>query len=210
MNKSTSTAYIDMLLNLLLVFLLLYALAVVQMRPVAEHHKGVERKAEFLVELTWPDQSPHDLDLWMLLPNGQTVGFNHKDAGIATLDRDDRGAFGDVFRTPDGKTQIIASNKEVIAVRAIYPGHYVVNVFFYNRFAGEQFGLPNSDGPVTATVKIIALNPDVRDLVSKNVELQDSGQQVTAFAFDVDADGTITNIDQEADVPFVAPKVGGN
>ncbi len=92
------TAFLDLLLNALLLFVCLFALAFMQMRPVQDG-RSIEAKAELMLEMTWPDGSLDDVDLWVLLPDGQKVGFNRKDPGVATLDRDDRGAYGDTFGT---------------------------------------------------------------------------------------------------------------
>jgi len=196
------TAFLDLLVNVLLAFVVLYVMAMLQMRPPTQE-QAVEPKAEYIVEMTWPDGSLDDIDLWMMLPDGRRVGFNGKDAGLATLDRDDRGAFGDVFF--DGpERKLIRINREVMAVRGLAPGRYVVNVHFYGDFSEEMVGFADEwkwpDIPVT--VKLTRLNPRVSEVGSREVTLFAPGQQATAFAFDVDAQGAPT-LHKDVDLPFV-------
>src|SRR5690606_26064253 len=114
-DKATAFAAIDLLLNLLMVFVVISAIAIVKMnRPSSG--VSVEMKAELIIEMSWPEGNFDDLDLWVLLPSGRTVGFNNKDMGVATLDRDDRGAYGDTYwNDKTGETQLIRVNKEVVA-----------------------------------------------------------------------------------------------
>jgi hypothetical protein len=197
------TAFLDLLFNTLLLFVLLFALAFLHMRPVT-HGKSIEAKAEFMLEMTWPDGSLHDIDLWLLLPDGQKVGFNRKDTGVATLDRDDRGAYGDTYWDGD-RRRLIRQNREVVAVRAIRPGRYVVNVHFYGHFTEEFVGFRDEWGrpEVPVKVKLLKINPRIVDVGANEVTLFAVGQQATAFDFHVDAEGSVPSFGTDADLPFV-------
>src|SRR5512140_2260020 len=120
-DKANAIAAIDLLLNLLMLFVVISAIAVVQMNRPSQD-KSVELKAELVIDLTWADRSFADLDLWVMLPDGRKVGFTAKDAGVATLDRDDRGGFGDLYAGPHGELKVIEANKETTVIRAIVPG----------------------------------------------------------------------------------------
>ena len=197
------TAFLDLLLNTAMLFACLFALSFMQMRPVTEGGKAVDAKAEYVIEMTWPDGSLDDIDLWLLLPDGRRVGFNGKDAGLATLDRDDRGAFGDIYF--DGpQRKLIRINREVIAVRGLAPGRYVVNAHYYGNFTPEMIGFADEwqrpDIPVK--VKLTRLNPRVTDLGSREFTLFAPGQQATAFTFYVDDEGGAT-LRTDEDLPFV-------
>ncbi len=198
------TAFLDLLFNTLLVFVCLFAVAFLQMRPPTQPGKSIEAKAEFVLEMTWPDGSLDDIDLWLLLPDGEKVGFNRKDIGVATLDRDDRGAFGDVYF--DGtQRKLIRVNREVIAVRGIVPGHFVVNAHYYGHFTEERAGFPDLWGKseIPVKVKLTKLNPRVSEIGTGQVTLSTVGEQATAFAFDVDSQGQVSRFDTKADLPFV-------
>jgi hypothetical protein len=197
------TAFLDLLFNTLMVFVVLFALAFVHMRP-PEQQRAVQAKAEFMLEMTWPDGSLDDVDLWLLLPDGQKVGFMRKDTGIATLDRDDRGAYGDTY-WEGTERKLIRSNREVIAVRGIQPGAYVVNVHYYGRFNEAHIGFADEwrrpDVPVK--VRLTKINPTISDLGVREVTLFGVGQQSTVFSFRVDNDGNVPSLGMDDDVPFV-------
>ena len=203
-DKANAIAAIDLLLNLLMLFVVISAIAMAKMNK-ADVGKSVEMKAELIIETTWPDGSFADLDLWLLLPDGRQVGFNNKDVGVATLDRDDRGGYGDTYiAAPGGPVQVIRVNKEVTTIRANLPGKYVVNVHYYHHFSAAEIGAEETDpSPNPVTVKMTKLNPRVVELVSRQLEVSKVGSQRTAFCFEMDAAGTVTNIDQTCSLPFV-------
>jgi hypothetical protein len=204
MNGATKTAFIDVLFSMLIAVFCLFVLAFVSMNPVAEASKGVAAKAEFVIEMTWPDGSLDDVDLWLLLPDGRKVGFNRKDAGIATLDRDDRGAQGDVFHDGD-EPKLIRVNREVIAVRGIMPGRYTVNAHYYAGFDEAKLGFKDEWGQphIPLKVKLTKVNPRVVESGASEVVLRTVGEQVTAFAFEIDGRGEVTAFHASVDLPFV-------
>ena len=68
-------AFLDMVFNMVLAFALLFVMSFLLIRPPAETKKAVEMKAEFVITLSWPDGALDDQDLWVLMPNGQQVGY---------------------------------------------------------------------------------------------------------------------------------------
>lgn len=202
-DKANAIAAIDLLLNLLMLFIVISAIAVVQMNEPAQA-KSVDLKAELVVELTWADQNFSDLDLWVLLPDGRKVGFTDKDAGVATLDRDDRGAVGDTYQPEPGQEKVIPINKESTIIRANLPGRYVVNVHYFGRYVQEDIGVAENDAsPDPVIVKLTKLNPRLAELASRTIRLGKVGSQRTAFCFELESDGTIKNVDTTCDVPFI-------
>lgn len=203
-DKANAIAAIDLLLNLLMLFVVISAIAIAKMNK-PDAGRSLEMKAELVMELTWPDNNLDDLDLWLLLPSGQTVGFKNKDVGVATLDRDDRGGYGDVYvENGSSVTQLIRVNKEVTTIRANLPGRYVVNVHYYHDYESADVGVEETDlVPNPVSVKMTKLNPRVAELVSRKLEVGKVGSQRTAFCFDLDAAGKVTNIDQACSVPFI-------
>jgi hypothetical protein len=204
MNGATKTAFIDVLFSMLIAVFCLFVLAFVSMNPAAETSKGLAAKAEFVIEMSWPDGSLDDVDLWLLLPDGRKVGFNKKDAGIATLDRDDRGAHGDMYHDGDER-KLIRVNREVIAVRGIMPGRYTVNAHYYAGFDEAKVGFKDEWGHshIPLKVKLTKVNPRVVEAGASEVVLRTVGEQVTAFAFEVDGRGDVTAFHGSADLPFV-------
>jgi hypothetical protein len=203
-DKANAIAAIDLLLNLLMIFVVIAAIAIAKMNK-PDARPSVQMKAELVIEMTWPDNNFDDLDLWLLLPDGQRVGFNGKDVGIATLDRDDRGGYGDTYFAAEGAgVQVIRVNKEVTTIRANRPGKYVVNVHYYNDFSGEEIGAEETDAtPNPVTVKMTKLNPKVVELVSRKLEVGKVGTQRTAFCFELNAQGEVSHLDQTCSLPFI-------
>lgn len=202
-DKATAMAAIDLLLNLLMLFVVVSAIAIAQMNKPAQE-KSVELKAEMVIELTWADLNFDDLDLWVLLPDGRRVGFNGRDAGVASLDRDDRGGFGDTYAGAHGETKVIAINKETTVIRANLPGRYAVNVHYFHRYSESDIGVAQANpAPDPVAVKLTKLNPRLVELAQHTVALGKVGSQRTAFCFEIDATGAVTNVDTTCDVPFV-------
>jgi hypothetical protein len=66
--------FYDLLFNTLLIFVLLFAVALLAMNPKAK--TGViDAKAEFIITVTWPDLNPNDIDTWVQDPGGNLVWF---------------------------------------------------------------------------------------------------------------------------------------
>ena len=192
-----------MLFNMTLAFAFLFLMAFLLIRPPAESQKSIQMKAEFILTLTWPDGSLDDQDLWLLLPNGKKLGYSRKDLGYATLDRDDRGAFGNFFPDDKGVMQLIPSRREIITIRAIMPGRYVVNVHTYSQ--ANTWGEFQSTTlmPYNTTVTLSKINPIVTDIIKKNVLVERVAEQVTAFAFTIDEEGKVISVETDVDEPFI-------
>lgn len=203
-DKASAFAAIDLLLNLLMLFIVISAIAITKMSKPSIGN-ATEMKAEMVIEMSWPEGNFDDLDLWILLPNGRSVGFTNKDEGVATLDRDDRGAYGDTYRSEKtGAMQLILVNKEVLAIRANIPGRYVVNVHYYNDFTTTEIGVEEVDPiPSPAIVKLTKLNPQIVEVAVAKLEMRKVGSEVTAFCFDLDGSGNVAKVDKGCSLPFV-------
>lgn len=205
MNRSSSIAYIDTLTNLMLIFFLLFMLFQMQMMS---QKQSTEMKAEVVVEMEWHPKSTDDIDLWLLMPGGDMVGFNRQDKGVAVLDRDDRGVFGDTFTTPDGTVVPIEINKEVMSVRALLPGRYVVNAHFYAHLRIDGLHDERGATPQEISYKVTDINPVFKEVASGKKTLSVVGQQVTLLSFELTSEGQVININMEDDHPFI-PVVTG-
>lgn len=198
----SNLAWIDMLYSMVAICSFLFIVAYAMINPDVKK-KTVDLKAEYVVTMTWPDKSADDIDLHLLMPDGGHVFFQNKDVKYITLDRDDRGMFNDVYTDGDGVAQMIYLNKEIITIRAVVPGHYVVNVHVYEPKDGA-WGFKAEDRlPYNARVTLIKLNPSAVDVITKDVMLERSGQQVTAFSFDIEKDGSISNVVTDVSIPFI-------
>ena len=150
-SSAIGVGFTDLLFNALLGFVVMFVLAFLMINPVARTG-AVDAKAEFLVTLSWPDGRSEDVDLYVEDPAGNLVWFRSREAGLMHLDRDDLGRSNDVIRVA-GREIVNPLNQEIVSVRGIQPGEYVVNLHLY-RTAPEA-------RPVPATVRVEKLTPRV-------------------------------------------------
>lgn len=175
---------IDLLFNILLGFVFLFMVAFLQMHP-PKKTKDFDPAAKFMIIMTWPDGSRHDVDLWVLTPDHERVGFRHKQAGVVFLYRDDRGAKNDTIHTAQGDV-VNPTNREIVSVRAFQAGTYVVNVHLYKASR-------NSPLPVPVKVQLVRIKPYYNVPETVDLELMEQ-EEKTAFQFTVTEDKKIVNI----------------
>ena len=95
-DRFRSDPFTDLLFNALLGFTFLFLVAIMFMNPEAK--TGIiDPKAEYILTITWEDNSPDDIDVWVEDPEGQLVYFRATEAGLLHLDRDDRGLINDTI-----------------------------------------------------------------------------------------------------------------
>jgi hypothetical protein len=170
----------DLLFNTLLIFVMLFAIAIVAMNPKAK--TGViDAKAEFIVTVTWPDMNPNDIDTWVQDPGRNLVWFRQREGGMMHLDRDDRGLANDTL-VINGQQVVNPLNQEVVTVRGFSPGEYTVNVFYYDSKNGE---------PVPVNVSVVKVNPRAEVVFYGTVNVARKGDEVTAVRFTVNQEGKV-------------------
>ena len=170
----------DLLFNTLLIFVMLFAIAIVAMNPKAK--TGViDAKAEFIVTVTWPDMNPNDIDTWVQDPGRNLVWFRQREGGMMHLDRDDRGLANDTL-VVNGQQVVNPLNQEVVTVRGFSPGEYTVNVFYYESKNGE---------PVPVNVSVVKVNPRAEVVFYGTVNVTRKGDEVTAVRFTVNQEGKV-------------------
>lgn len=197
-------SYIDLLLNVCMIFAALFMIAIVLMNdPAQKDQKKVDEKAKILITMTWDDQSADDMDLWLLTPEPASIGFRNPNGNIADLTRDDLGVENDVYQDAAGVNHITRLNKEVIAIRTAMDGHYTVNGYFYSRHEDPESRL-TSEGPENVVIQVIQIDPAYKELVTQTVSLDTTvdGRERTAVSFDID-NGAVVGIDTETQQMFV-------
>ncbi len=192
-------AFLDMLFNFVLAFTTLFLITTLLVRPQAENSAAVKMRAEFVLTMTWPDGALDDIDLWLMLPNGKKVNFRDREVEYATLDRDDMGALNDFYTDADGRRQLTKINREMATIRAIVPGRYVVaaHVYAARSRAGDNGLLVDADPklPYEATLEVVKLNPRLTEVLKSKVMLTERGQEAVFAAFEVDADGKVSDVE---------------
>ncbi len=181
--RQASDPFTDLLFNALLGFTYLFLLAIMFMNPVAK--KGIiDPKAEYIITVAWPDNNPDDIDTWVEDPKGNVVWFRNREAGLIHLDRDDRGTANDTIEVNGTKIQN-PLNQEVVTIRGVVPGEYVVNLHYY---------ATETSSPVRATVKIAKVTPALEIGYYGETILNEKGDEKTAVRFSIDEGGSVGSI----------------
>lgn len=189
---STSFVFIDLFLTLLLVFMLATALLLKNMKT--EESKGkIDDKNEFVVTMVWDGKSEDDVDLWMLTPTEGVVGFPKREVPGVALANDSLGIRSNRVVGGDGVTP--PENMETMNIRKAAPGRYVVNIHMYRKSDAQ---------PTSVKVKLMKINP-FGQVIEVTIPLTAKGDEVTAFAFTVDANNNVTEVTRDQEL-FVMDK----
>ena len=181
--RKQSDPFTDLLFNALLGFTFLFLVAIMFMNPEAK--TGIiDPKAEYILTITWADNNPDDIDTWVEDPDGQIIWFRSPAAGLLHLDRDDRGMVNDTI-TVNGEEIQNPLNQEVVTLRGVVKGEYVVNLHYY---ASE------TKKPVEVTVRLDKVNPKLEVIYYGKVDMEKMGDEKTALRFRIGRDGKISDI----------------
>ena len=175
--------FLDLLFNTILIFAFLFLIAIIFISPPADLG-NVELKAEYIVSVKWPDNSEDDVDTWVQDPEGRILWFRNTDTGFMHLDRDDRGLQNDMI-VVDGSEILNPLNQEIVTIRKLIPGEYIVNLHYYKSISGE---------PVTAEVSVSKVNPSLEILYYGKVLLRSAGAEATVVRFNLDREGRVGNL----------------
>ena len=181
MNKNI-TPFIDVLFT----FLLAFVCIIILLKAKSEQDPSFKPNVIYQIAMTWEGNA--DIDLWAQDPKGRRCGFNCREGGdgsLFSLNRDCLGAQTTELNSDTGKT--VPINEELISIRGIFEGEYIVNVHAYN--------LKDSQIPVKIKVKLIKMKP-YKVVVEKEIGMTATGQEHTMFRFTVNKEEAITDINQ--------------
>lgn len=170
--------FTDLLFNALLGFTFLFLIAIMFMNPIAKQG-NVMLKAEYMITVTWPDERPDDVDIWVQDPRGEILSYLRKDAGSLHLDRDDQGNVTDTVLI-DGREVVYPVNQEIVTLRGLIAGEYTVNLYYYEN---------RSKQPVDVTVKVEKVNPSLTVKFYDSITLEDVDVEKTVLRFTLAGDG---------------------
>ena len=182
-----SDPFTDLLFNTLMGFTLLFFISIIFMNPIAKLG-NINYKAEYIITVIWPEDQPDDIDLWVQDPYQETVSYLRKEAGWLNLDRDDRGDLNDTVMI-NGEKVVHPINQEVVTIRGIISGEYIVNLHYYQS---------QSNRPVKANVKIEKVNPVLRLVFIDQLVLEKVDDEKTVLRFELDGNGEIIGINKLA------------
>ena len=184
-DQGQDTVFRDVIFLALAGFVAVVLLLLPHLHPPKEAEAATRSPGNVIVEIRWPDEVDADVDLWVQAPGDTPVGYSNKGATFFNLLRDDLGNRGDTT----------ALNYEISYSRGVPAGEYVVNVHFY-RNSGSYVSVP-----VTISVSVKAdTNESARRLLATELQLENEGQEVTAFRFSLDRDGRLIR-DSVHDLP---------
>lgn len=177
-DDGTFVPFTDILLNVLMGFSIMVFIAFALIRP--ESLTGdIDLRAEYIITVSWPDNHPDDIDTYVEDPGGNIVWYNNPEAGLLHLDRDDRGNYRDTI-VINGERIENPLNQEVVTLRGLVAGEYVINVYHY---------VANGVDVVPVAVKVERVNPAVQLVYYGTVELDHRGDEQTVLRFTLDEEG---------------------
>ena len=225
--KST-IGFIDLLFNILLGFAFLFIIAFLLIKPEAKK-EDFERRAEFVVVMEWNHDMPDDIDLYVQDPTGNIVSFRTPIKNFMHLDKDDLGYVNDIVYNANGKVTKVNINREVVTIRGIIPGEYLINAHYYSSreteaaftaLTGERRGnteiistdrhgegKPNKKRVLTIKIELHKVNP--YQILWIGERLYDHrGQEDTFVRFTIDSKGKLVGGFSHVQKKFVIPKFG--
>tara|TARA_B100000131_G_scaffold323122_1_gene379967 strand:- start:4982 stop:5620 length:639 start_codon:yes stop_codon:yes gene_type:complete len=179
---NNSLAFLDLLFNTLLCFVVLFAISFLLINPV-ENNKKIDVKAEYLITVSWPKEMKDDIDVYVEDPLGNIIYFKKKEAGLMHLDRDDLGHKNDIVNTSAGSIEY-NENREVVTFRGVYTGEYIINVHVYSKYTEED---------IPVTVDIEKLNP-YKKVLLKTVTLSSPGEEKTVCRLRINSNKDVDSI----------------
>jgi len=184
--------FYDMLFNMLIAFVFCFIIALLAMNPKATKTGDIPAKAEFIITLSWPDMDPNDLDLWVQGPSGESVWFRNREVDLMYLDRDDRGNSNNTIMV-NGHKVINPLRQEVVTIRSIVPGEYVVNAHYYETKDIDSSD-PRAGQPVEVNLSVIKVNPKAEVVFYGQATLEGRGKEATLARFTVTPEGGVDNV----------------
>lgn len=181
-NYGSSTAFLDLLFNTLLAFVAFFMLALMLISEKSESKPTEVKNVEFLITSTWPYQWDDDVDIYVVDPLNNITSFNRREDGLMHLDRDDLGNKNDTITLPNGKKIDYKENREVVSIRGIVPGEYIVNSHLYSKKTTGE--------PTPVSIKIEKMNP-YKLVAHKEIRLATIGEEQTVFRFGINKNGDI-------------------
>jgi len=184
--KST-IGFTDLLFNILVGFAFLFIIAFLLIKPEAKK-EDFERRAEFVVVMEWDNDASGDIDLYVEDPTGKQVSFRYHNHNYMHLDKDDLGAMNDTVVNADGSISTVKINREVVTIRGIIKGEYIINVHYYSLRSYDKINPKKS--VVTVRVELHKANP-YSIMWAGEKTFSHRGQEETFLRFRLDKDGKV-------------------
>ena len=186
MNKRkyrSTLGFTDLLFNLTLGFVFLFIISYLLITPKKKAENPIKPKADIIITLEWDYDKTDDIDLRVQDPNNNVVSFRSMASGFMHLDKDDLGTQNDT-EWINGQKIIIPINREVVTLRGIIPGEYIINTHVYNK---------ESRSITKGEIEIIKLNP-YKILYTKKVQFFSKGEELTIARIKINGKGEVIDL----------------
>ena len=192
--KGYITTFIDMVTIIAMTFMCFFIIMLLIIASKKEDTKKKKINVEYIITVEWDYERNVDVDSYLMDPLKHIVMYRRREDGFMNLDRDDRGSYGDTVVLPNGKVIEYKENREIITIRGIVKGRYILNV--------HMFSMHNETKPVSVRVKIEKVNPYLRTVYTKTVTLFKFGDEKTILIFNLDKKGNIVKMDDSTFIPI--------
>ena len=213
----SSIGFIDLLFNILLGFAFLFIVAFLLIKPEAKK-KDFDRRAEFVIILEWDHDASDDLDLYVEDPMGDRVSFRVPRINFMHLDKDDLGKTNDTIVNADGSRSTVMINREVVTIRGIVPGEYIINGHYYStrdysgrpvEFGETKIAANKPKKNLTVKVELHKVTP-YTILWTGQKQFTQKGQEETFLRFRIDSKGNLILPFRFEEKKFVHPIYGAH
>lgn len=171
-SDSSRNLFLDVLFLALLGFVMVTVLLLFHVNPP---QAGEDRPpGNVVIQLTWPAGCAADVDLWVMGPDMQPVGYSNRESELFNLLRDDLGHHSD----------LTGINHEISYSRGILAGEYQANVHLY----ADKGCSPPIPVVVAASVR---RTEKTRPITTTTVHLTHLNHEITAFRFKLTDEGRL-------------------
>jgi hypothetical protein len=199
----TSIGFIDLLFNIILGFAFLFIIAFLLIKPEAKK-EDFERRAEFVIIMEWDNDANGDIDLYVEDPTNKQVSFRSTTLNYMHLDKDDLGSMNDTVVNADGTRSTVQINREVVTIRGIIKGEYIINGHYYSERNYTLVKNKKTPRELTIRVELHKVEPYTILWVGEK-KFTHRGQEETFVRFRLDKDGNIIPPFSFEEKKFVCP-----
>lgn len=176
-HDDTETALANFALTFAKAMLVLCVVLFVMIADETPRTEGIRPKIEAAVLVNWPKQAKVDVDTWVQDAEGHVVFFQNKEGGTVFLDRDDLGQ------------DCVAACEEIVSLRGLVTGEYVINLNVYYALTEQGAGRQNAplDEPLPVHVRVVQMNPVIATRWEGEVVLHSVKEEKHVVRFTVNA-----------------------
>ena len=163
-------------------------MAFLLIKPEAKR-EDFDRKAEFIIVMEWDSERQDDIDLYVEDPSKTVVHFRNARANFMHLDKDDLGKRNDTIMV-NGVEKVVKINREVVTIRGVVPGEYLVNVHYYSDYSEHGNLVRGPMPPLEVKVTVHKVNP-YSEVWQGTKPFTKKGQEETFIRFTMDKEGNV-------------------